>query len=150
MSHAAYRGVNTLLLELAAMQHGFTSKFWATFHQWQQLRCQVKKRPEDVQPGEWGTTIVFCKPVKKTVEDRHTGEESEESYFLLRYYTVFNADQVAGAEPFQVKEEPGIDNQEPDYAPAEELIAATGATIKHGGGTGLLFVPWGLYPTASP
>lgn len=133
VSKAAYRGVNPILLSISAMQHGFASKWWATYRQWHQLGCQVKKRPEDVEPGEWGTTVVFAKPVSKATEDPDTGEETEQSFFLLRYYTVFCADQVEGAERFQVMEEPGNGIVGPDYGPAEELIAATGADIRHGG-----------------
>ena len=133
ISKQPYHGVNPLLLEIAAMQHSFQSRWWATYQQWATLGCQVKKRPENVQAGQWGSSIVFCKPVKRTVEDEETGDEKQESFFLLRYYTVFNADQVSGAEKFQVTDEPGLGNAEPDFAPAEELIAATEADIRHGG-----------------
>lgn len=133
VSKAAYRGVNPILLSIAAMQHGLTSKWWATYRQWHQLGCQVKKRPDDVEPGQWGTAIVFFRPVTKTVVDDETGEEQEERFGVLRTYTVFNADQCLDAERFQVTEEPGTGETEPDYGPAEELIAATGADIRHGG-----------------
>ena len=52
---------------------------------------------------------------------------------MLRTYWVFNADQVSGAEKFQVTEEPATGEVQPDFAPAEELIVATGADIRHGG-----------------
>ena len=52
---------------------------------------------------------------------------------MLNVYTVFSADQVIGAERYQVTEEPTIGNTEPDFATAEELIEATGADIRHGG-----------------
>lgn len=133
VSKKNYNGVNPLLLSIAAMQHGFGSKWWATYQQWQQLGCQVLKRPSNVDPGQWGTNIVFCKPVTKTVTDADTGDEEKSKFFILKTYTVFNADQVAGAERYQVIEELGTDNIEPDYAPAEDLIAATGADIRHGG-----------------
>jgi antirestriction protein ArdC len=91
------------------------------------------KRRDDIEPGEWGAKIVFYKPVTKTVVDEHTGEEQQEHFGVLKTYTVFNADQVIGAEPFRVREEPGDGIEEPDYRPAEELISATGADIRHGG-----------------
>lgn len=133
VSKRPYTGVNPLLLEIAAMQHGFTSRWWATYRQWHQLGCQVMKRPDNIEPGQWGTAIVFFRPVTKTVVDGETGEEQEEHFGVLRTYTIFCADQVAGAERFQVTEEPGDGIAEPDYGPAEELIAATGADIRHGG-----------------
>ena len=52
---------------------------------------------------------------------------------MLRTYWVFNADQVSGAEKFQVTEEPATGEVQPDFAPAEELIVATDADIRHGG-----------------
>ena len=61
------------------------------------------------------------------------GRRREQAFFVLRTYTVFNADQVEGAEQFQVTEEPSDGEAQPDFAPAEELIAATGADIRHGG-----------------
>jgi antirestriction protein ArdC len=50
----------------------------------------------------------------------------------MRTFTVFNADQVAGAERFQVTEEINSELQ-PDFEPAEELMKATKADIRHGG-----------------
>jgi antirestriction protein ArdC len=123
-----------LLAELSRLRHGLNSKFWATYRQWQSLNCQVKKRPPHVESGQWGCNIVFYKPVKKTVVDRDTGEEEDERFFVMRGYTVFNADQVDGAaaKRLQVVDEP-VQQPFVDYQPAEELIQATGATIQHGG-----------------
>jgi antirestriction protein ArdC len=133
ISKQPYHGINPLLLEIASLQRGFQSRWWATFQQWQQLGCHVEKRPDNVPPGQWGTNIIFCKPITKTVTDRDTGDEDEQKFFMLRTYTVFNADQVVGAERFQVTDEPSDTIVEPDFAPAEELIAATGADIRHRG-----------------
>jgi antirestriction protein ArdC len=133
VSKRAYSGVNPILLYIAAIRHGLQSKWWATYQQWAALGCQVKKRPDGIESGQWGTGIVFFKPIRKTVVNDETGEEQEERFGVLRTYTVFNADQVSGAERFQVIEEPGVGNTEPDYRPAAELIAATGADIRHGG-----------------
>lgn len=95
VSRRRYTGINPLLLEIAAHRHGLRSKWWGTFRQWEGLGGRVKKRPADVPPGQFGTSIVFCKPVsKKTTAD--TGEECEGKFFVLRTYTVFNLDQVDG------------------------------------------------------
>lgn len=103
ISKKLYTGVNPLLLEIARIEHGFESKWFGTFKQWQDHGCQVLKRPDHIKPGEWGTKIVFCKRVKKNVEDPDSGKEQEEEFFLLRYYTVFNAEQVAGAEQYHAE-----------------------------------------------
>ena len=89
VSKRSYSGVNPMVLMVAAQKMGFTSKYWATFNQWSELGGSVKRRPDHIQPGNWGTKIVFCKPVKRTRFDKE-GTEVDESYKLLRYYTVFN------------------------------------------------------------
>ena len=133
ISKRRYSGVNVLLLRMAAMRHGFTSKYWATFNQWRDMGGRIQKRPDSVEPGHWGQSIVFFTKVTKKEVDPFTGEEVEESFPLLRSYTVFNADQVDG--PFdhlRVKEEP-INADFIDYQPAEETIKATGADIRFSG-----------------
>jgi len=132
-SRQAYRGVNPLLLELHAMQHGLTSRWWGTFPMWKSLGCDIKKRPAGVEEGHWGCRVVFWKPLTRTVTDDTTGDEEDERFFMMKTFVVFNADQVDGAEAFQVHEEDGQPRAEPDFAPAEELISATGADIRFGG-----------------
>lgn len=127
-----YSGINPLVLQAAAHRHGFRSKFWATFQQWKDLGCSVMARPSDVAHGSWGTTAVLYKPVKKTEIDQKTGEEKERAFPLLRTFTLFCADQVHGAEKWQVKDEP-VNEGFIDYEPAEEAIRATNADIRHGG-----------------
>jgi antirestriction protein ArdC len=134
VSKRRYSGVNPILLQMAAMRHGFTSKFWATFKQWQDLDGRIKKRPDDVKPGQWGTNIVFFKPITKTEIDKDTGEEEEIKFGLLKTYCVFNVDQVEGEhlDEFRVTElTPTIKFM--DFEPAEEAIMATEAEIKFGG-----------------
>jgi antirestriction protein ArdC len=132
-SRKPYRGVNPLLLELHAMQHGLTSRWWGTFPMWKSLGCNIKKRPPNVEEGCWGCRVVFWKPLTRTVVDSQNGDEEDERFFVLRTFTVFNADQVDGAEAFQVHENEGQTDAQPDFAPAEELIAATGADIRFDG-----------------
>ena len=130
-----YQGINPLLLELHSLRFNLRSKWWGTFRQWSDLGCFVKKRPENVEAGQWGASVILWKPFTKTVRAKDTGEEEEQDFLMMRYFTVFNADQVEGrvAEKFQVHDEPANGNILPDFAPAEELIAATQADIRHGG-----------------
>lgn len=132
VSKRAYSGINPLILELHRMGHGLGSRFYGTFDQWRELGCMVKKRPDHVGPGHWGARIVFYSPIKKPRIDKDTGELTEDRFFVMRTYTVFNADQVEGADKWQATT---IENTEavPDFVPAEELIAATQADIRHGG-----------------
>ncbi len=133
VSKRRYSGVNVLLLRMAAMQHGHTSKYWATFNQWRDMGGRIQRRPDHVKPGSWGQNIVFFTKITKTETDPLTGKEEETSFPLLKTYTAFNVDQVDG--PFdhlRVKEQ--ILNPEfVDYDLAEETIKATGADIRFGG-----------------
>jgi len=131
-SKRPYSGINPLLLELDSMKKGFHSRWWATFQQWKELGCCVMKRPDSVQQGQWGTAVVLFRPIEKKTIDAKTGDEKDDKFLLMRTFTVFNADQVQGAERFQVTEEP-CGQRQPDFEPAEELMRATGADIRHGG-----------------
>jgi len=132
-SQRPYSGVNPLLLELHNLKHGLTSNQWATYRQWESMGCSVKKRPANVPPGQWGCTIVFCKPVKKTIIDTDTGEEEESSFFCLRSYVVFSSDQVTGESVEKLKASPTLQPENGTTYPAvEELIAATQAKILTG------------------
>jgi antirestriction protein ArdC len=129
-----YSGINPLLLTIAAERHGFQSKWWGTFRQWKELGGQVKRRPADVEPGEWGAAIVFWKPVEKIEVDADTGEEETKRFGFLKQYHVFNADQVDGEclDHLRVTENVA-EGEFVSYEPADLAIAATGADIRHGG-----------------
>jgi antirestriction protein ArdC len=86
-----------------------------------------------VEVGHWGCRVVFYRPITRTVVDDQTGDEDEERFFVLRTFVVFCADQVDGAEAFQVCEDEGQTDAQPDFAPAEEMISATHADIRYGG-----------------
>lgn len=146
-TNRAYSGVNPLLLEMHNLKHGLASNRWATFRQWQSIGCQVKQRPANVPSGQWGCTVVLCKPVKKTVVDKATGEEGDSRYFILRSFTVFSADQVSGEAVEKLKAVPIL---QPDnsYPAVEELVVATKAKINHGGDRAFYSLPQpeGLWP----
>ena len=84
-SKRPYRGINTMILGIEQMIHGYTSPEWTTYKAAAAAGGQVRK-------GEKGTHIVFWKPMK--VEDKESGKEK--SVLLARLYTVFNTDQIDG------------------------------------------------------
>lgn len=129
----AYSGINPLILEVHAMTHGFGSTTWGTFHQWKSAGAFVKKRPAHIQPGHWGVGIVFFKPIKKLAIDQDTGEEVEDKFFLMRRFTVFNADQVEGPGVEKLQTPKIVSEFNADFGPAEELIQASGAKVIHHG-----------------
>jgi len=78
-----YRGINVFLL--AAMS--FSSRYWLSFKQTKAMNGHVRR-------GEKSTPIIFWKRIE--VEDKRTGETKETP--MLRYYNVFNLDQIDGIE----------------------------------------------------
>jgi antirestriction protein ArdC len=148
VSRRNYTGINPILLDLASQAHGFSSRFWATYDQWQKLGGQVRKRPDNVKPGHWGTNIVFFRQVKTTKVDA-AGEEKVESFPLMKFYTVFNLDQVAGEKLDHLRPSTETTAQFPDFTEAEKVIAATGAEIKLGGNRAVYTRPVGNFPNHS-
>lgn len=135
VSKTNYSGVNPLLLEIAAQRHNFLSRHWGTFNQWKELGGNVMRRPENVSPGKWGTTIVFCRPIKKA-ETASDGEETDSKFWLLRSYTVFNIDQVEGdhLDHLRVSKDSLDESDEQErFDEAERIIGATNADIRFGG-----------------
>ncbi len=119
------------------MKHGFQSRHWGTFRQWKELGGSVKRRPDDIERGQWGTKIVFCRPITKRKTESN-GEEREDSYFLLKTYTVFNIDQVAGQNldhlrVGHVDSKLNAEEVQERLDKADAAIEATGADIRHGG-----------------
>jgi antirestriction protein ArdC len=132
VSERPYSGVNVLLLHLVGQARGYTSKFWGTFNQWHSLGMQVKKRPDHIPAGQYGTRCVLFKPITKTTKNGN-GEEEEEKFFLMREFCLFNAETVTGPGIEDYLAKPRNSNGFVDYQPAEDVIAATGADIRHGG-----------------
>ena len=119
-SKKAYRGINTIMLFLAADLKGYAHGLWGTYKQWSDLGANVRK-------GEKSTQVVFWSSFKK--EDEETGEEKT-GMFAKMYY-VFNVDQVDGyTMPNTI---PAFINEEERIAHADEYFKNTRAIIRHGG-----------------
>lgn len=130
ISKKAYRGTNPLALEIHRQHHGFSSKWYGTWNQWRSLGGRVLRRPDHIKSGSWGARIVFAKPVAK--KNVSTVSDQDRNFYLLKFFTVFSADQVSGVDRFQAE----VDAEESsegldDFAPAEQLIAATEASVFH-------------------
>jgi antirestriction protein ArdC len=132
ISKKRYSGVNVLLLETASMQHRFESKHWATYKQWSALGGQVKKRPTEIKPGHWGTTVIFWSPIKKKMSG-DTGEVIDDRYFIMKSYTVFNVEQVDGDFDHLRVGQDTVNSNGEVFEEAEVAITAIGADIRYGG-----------------
>jgi antirestriction protein ArdC len=120
-----YTGINTIILWMAALQHGYSSPYWMTFKQATDMKAKVKK-------GEKGTNIVFADKMVKTEQDE-TGQNTQVTIPYLKVYTVFNASQIEGLPPAYYAQ------PEPKHAPKHERIDVldtfftnTKATVKEG------------------
>jgi antirestriction protein ArdC len=92
VSKKPYSGINVWLLTA----QGYTSPFWATIRQKNQLGGQVRK-------GEKSTPVVFWRVYVDGVEVKVNGDQDEPEHeqkeqrgrrrFVLRYYSVFNSEQ---------------------------------------------------------
>jgi antirestriction protein ArdC len=120
-----YRGINVLLLWGEAIDRGYSAPVWMTYRQALELGAYVRQ-------GERGTTVVYAdRIVRKDTDD--AGHEVARAIPFLKAYTVFNAAQIENLPAQYVTQpEPQTDTVE-RIASAEAFIAATGATIRHGG-----------------
>ena len=119
VSKRPYQGINVWLLAFAE----FSSPYWMTFKQANQLGARVKK-------GSEGTIIVFWRMIegKKTLKNG-----KKEVIPFLRYYKVFNADQIEGLP----EDAYGNTGEKLDFKPieaCEKLVEGyrTKPEIKHG------------------
>jgi len=122
VSKKPYRGVNTFLLAVSRFKAGYSSNYWLTFKQIQALGGNVK--------GQHSEMVVFWKLLEKPAENPTPKHETD--YIpMLRYYRVFNLDQVTGIK------KPSIEGL-PAFQPikeAEEIAAKYQGQIgvSHGG-----------------
>lgn len=87
-SKKPYRGINVWMLLLG----GYDSPWFGTFHQWKALGGSVRK-------GEKAHEVFLWKPKVIEVDDEdRPGEKKKIKVLFIRYFKVFNAEQVDGIE----------------------------------------------------
>ena len=83
-----YRGINTLVLAMSALEQGFGDARWLTYRQTEAAGGHVRR-------GEHGTRVVLW----KWIERKDSADpEKPERYPLLRLFTVFNVAQCNGVD----------------------------------------------------
>lgn len=119
-----YRGVNVLILWIAAEEKGYGRSHWMTFNQAREYGGCVRK-------GEKSTTIIYCEPVsrKETAPD---GTETETYFWIHKYYNVFNVEQCDGLPQQFDAAKPVLDPCQ-RIQHAETFFANLGAKLDHGG-----------------
>ena len=82
-----YRGINVLLLGLAAAERGYRSRWWGTYRQIAELGGQVRR-------GEKSVQVVFYKQLEIGGNTGAGTEDQVRRVPLLRAFWVFNAEQA--------------------------------------------------------
>jgi len=117
ISKKTYSGINTIILGMS----GFKSPFWGTYKQWLSIGAKINKD----QFSNY-QSIVFYAPVKTAKKQE---SEEQQVYKLMRYFRVYNAEQVTGFEAPALPV-PKIFN---DVASIEALTVKSGAKLQFGG-----------------
>ena len=122
LTQKPYQGVNRLILGMASMINSYQSPAWASYKQWESKGYHVKK-------GMKGTQICYYEP-KQSIKTDDQGEQSIESYAILKTYTVFNAEQT----DIEIipTEKPDLSGFNP-MPECETFLLNSGAIITHGG-----------------
>jgi antirestriction protein ArdC len=110
-----YRGVNTWML----LSSPFKSPYWVTWNQVQKLGGSVKSTESKNYE-----IVVFWKILKYNKFDPKKQEDDEKSFPLLRYYRVYNLEQVELPDDVRAKLVPDIVSRDVNpIAEAERIVA---------------------------
>jgi antirestriction protein ArdC len=115
-----YRGMNVLMLWSSAVRRGYSSPYWMTFRQALELGGTVRK-------GESGRPVCYYGSAQRDGDDG-----GPKTFRYLKFYTVFNAQQVDGLNDsfFPQNSQAPAPDRLPDV---EAWIARTGAQVRWGG-----------------
>ena len=119
-----YSGINTLVLWATGAEQGYTSPYWMTFKQAQQMGANVRK-------GEKGTQVVYADNLTKE-EEGQNGETKTKRIPFLKTYTVFNTVQLDNVPKGFDTPPPPVTNPETRIAELEQFFAQTKADIYAG------------------
>ncbi len=118
-----YRGVNVLLLLIAAAEKGYQDPRWFTYRQAKTLGAQVRR-------GEKSTLVIFWKQLDFRKKDEENGDDERRRVPLLRSYSVFNAEQCEGVPALA---RPDEKTPELRHAEVEALFTRNEVDVRHGG-----------------
>lgn len=116
-----YNGINVVNLWVSAECLGYSQPVWATYKQWLEMDCQVRK-------GERSSLVVFYKQYETSPDPESADDDGKRR--VARASWVFNADQVDGyTAPDALPSLGPIER----IARVDRFISGTGAVITHGG-----------------
>lgn len=117
----AYNGINILNLWVTAESRGYAAPVWGTYRQWAGLGAQVRR-------GEKSSLVVFYKEFETDPDPDDADDNGK--HRMAQASHVFNASQVDG---FDLPESPQSLGPVERIARADRFVAATKATLRHGG-----------------
>jgi antirestriction protein ArdC len=133
-----YRGVNVLLLSLAAVGRGYASPWWGTYRHIAELGGQVRR-------GETSVQVVFWKqlPARDAEgQDRDVGTSPPRTVPLLRAFRVFNAEQADHLPArYRAAQTAGPDLAGDARDVLAGYLAAGGPALVHAAGAGPSYSP---------
>jgi len=105
ISKHEYSGVNALLLNAISFIRGYTTPYWVTYRQAKEKGWNIKKGAKSAMVTFWKEytgNLASDSSIEETTIDENGVEEKQENKnerkFVLRYYTIFNLDEVEGCE----------------------------------------------------
>jgi antirestriction protein ArdC len=87
-----YSGVNHWLLSFSAMSRNYESPWWGTYR-------QIEEQGGVIRKGEKGTPVVLWKQIDTEADGETESETITKKATIMRYFTVFNAEQVEWSGP---------------------------------------------------
>jgi len=114
-----YNGVNVLLLWIRMGNSGWVDPRFYTFNQVSKggLGC--------VRKGSKGTTVCFWKPIKRT-KKAADGTDKDETFLMLKTYTVFNHSQIEWKEGKEPAADMASCATDPDHVMAIDALLNAG------------------------
>lgn len=119
-----YNGINVVSLWVSAECQGFNAPVWATYKQWRELDCQVRK-------GEKSSLVIFYKEYETDPDPDASDDDGKRR--VARASCVFNAGQVDDYAAPDAPEAPEALGPVERLEAADRFVAATAAQIAHGG-----------------
>jgi len=127
-----YQGINNFLLTMRTMMAGYTSPYWMTLRQANELDAKIIK-------GSKSSVVVYYGTAERDRKDGASGDDAEtddtKAIPFMKFYRVFNADQIEGLDAKFHPEPPEL----PDYPERrsiphmQDFFEAIGATVSISG-----------------
>ena len=121
----SYKGINQIILQVAASKNSWPSRWFGTFN-------QIRSAGGCVRQGEKATKVILWKPIERK-RSNQDGEKVDDSFLVMREFCVFNAEQTTGLDQYRVGFAQRQLNSDERYEHADAVIDSIGADIRYGG-----------------